>query len=90
MKRPNILLLYTDQQRHNALGFDGNKDIQALHLNRLAAKCVNLDHYFVQNSVCMPSGISGTRLRYARAPNSALAGPHGASWTDRERTSRRH
>ena len=37
MKRPNILLLYTDQQRWDALGANGNPDISTPNLDRLAA-----------------------------------------------------
>ena len=35
MRRPNILLLYTDQQRHDALGVNGNDDIQTPHLDAI-------------------------------------------------------
>lgn len=58
MKRPNILLIYTDQQRWDALGANGNPDIQTPNLDRLASQGTNFDHYFVQNPVCMPSRIS--------------------------------
>lgn len=58
MERPNILILYTDQQRHDALGANGNADIQTPHLDGLAAAGVNFDHCFVQNPVCMPSRAS--------------------------------
>lgn len=58
MRRPNILLLLTDQQRWDALGANGNRDIQTPHLDRLAAEGVNFDHCFVQNPVCMPSRAS--------------------------------
>lgn len=58
MRRPNILLLITDQQRWDALGANGNPDIQTPHLDRLAAQGVNFDHCFVQNPVCMPSRAS--------------------------------
>jgi arylsulfatase A-like enzyme len=58
MKRPNILLLYTDQQRWDALGANGNRDIITPHLDQLAAQGVNFDHHFVQNPVCMPSRAS--------------------------------
>ena len=58
MRRPNILLLYTDQQRWDALGINGNPDIQTPHLDQLAREGVNFDHYFVQNPVCMPSRLS--------------------------------
>ena len=56
--RPNILILYTDQQRWDAVGVNGNPDIQTPNLDRLATEGVNFDHYFVQNPVCMPSRVS--------------------------------
>ena len=58
MKRPNILILYTDQQRHDALGSNGNQEIQTPNLDHLAIEGVNFDHHFVQNPVCMPSRAS--------------------------------
>ncbi len=58
MRRPNILILYTDQQRWDALGANGNPEIHTPNLDRLAAQGVNFDHYFVQNPVCMPSRVS--------------------------------
>lgn len=56
--RPNILILYTDQQRWDALGVNGNREIKTPNLDRLAQQGVNFDRYFVQNPVCMPSRIS--------------------------------
>ena len=64
MERPNILMLYTDQQRHDALGVNGNADIQTPVLDRLAREGVNFDHCFVQNPVCMPSRASFLSGRY--------------------------
>ena len=58
MDRPNILLLYTDQQRWDALGVNGNDQIHTPNLDRLAAGGLNADHFFVQNPVCMPSRVS--------------------------------
>ena len=58
MQRPNILILYTDQQRWDGLGANGNPDIQTPHLDALATESTNFDHHFVQNPVCMPSRIS--------------------------------
>lgn len=58
MNRPNILLIYTDQQRWDALRANGNSEILTPNLDRLAAEGVNLSHYFVQNPICMPSRIS--------------------------------
>ncbi len=67
MRRPNILLLYTDQQRYDALGANGNADIHTPHLDRLVGEGINFDHYFVQNPVCMPSRLSFLSGRYPSA-----------------------
>ncbi|MCY4062422.1 MAG: sulfatase-like hydrolase/transferase [Chloroflexi bacterium] len=58
MKRPNILIIYTDQQRWNALGANGNGEIRTPNLDALAARGANFSRHFVQNPVCMPSRLS--------------------------------
>ncbi len=58
MRRPNILILHTDQQRWDALGVAGNPDIRTPNLDRLASQGTCFDHHFVQNPVCMPSRVS--------------------------------
>lgn len=57
-RRPNILILYTDQQRWDALGANGNQHIYTPNLDRLAQEGRNFDQCFVQNPVCMPSRAS--------------------------------
>jgi len=58
MRRPNILILHTDQQRWDALGANGNPHIRTPNLDRLAERGANFQAHFVQNPVCMPSRIS--------------------------------
>ena len=58
MQRPNVLILYTDQQRWDALGANGNSEIKTPNLDRLASEGANFQRYFVQNPVCMPSRVS--------------------------------
>ncbi len=58
MKRPNILILYTDQQRWDAIGAIGNEEIITPNLDKLAEQGVTFTHHFVQSPVCMPSRIS--------------------------------
>lgn len=58
MKRPNILILQTDQQRWDALGANGNAEVKTPNLDRLASEGVNFAHHFVQSPVCMPSRVS--------------------------------
>jgi arylsulfatase A-like enzyme len=58
LRRPNVLILTTDQQRWDALGANGNREIRTPNLDRLAAEGVNFPRHFVQNPVCMPSRAS--------------------------------
>jgi len=58
VRRPNILILYTDQQRWDALGANGNTHIQTPNLDQLAASGVCFNHCFVQHPLCMPSRVS--------------------------------
>jgi len=67
LNRPNILLLYTDQQRWDALGAAGNAEIKTPNLDRLAAGGLNFARFFVQNPVCMPSRVSMLTGRYPSA-----------------------
>ena len=68
MRRPNILILYTDQQRWDTLGANGNREILTPNLDALAKSGVNFSHHFVQNPVCMPSRISMLSGRYPSSP----------------------
>ncbi len=58
MRRPNILLLTTDQQRWDALAAAGNGDIRTPNLDALAGEGVSFSRFFVQCPVCMPSRMS--------------------------------
>ncbi|MBM4083813.1 MAG: hypothetical protein FJ272_03405, partial [Planctomycetes bacterium] len=58
MDRPNILILYTDQQRWDAVGCNGNAEIKTPNLDKMARGGLNFDRFFVQNPVCMPSRVS--------------------------------
>ena len=56
--RPNILVIYTDQQRGDALGADGNPAIQTPILDGIATSGTRFSNHFVQHPLCMPSRIS--------------------------------
>lgn len=58
MQRPNILLLYVDQMRWDAVGAIGNDEIITPNLDRLAAEGTTFTHHFVQHPLCMPSRAS--------------------------------
>lgn len=67
MPRPNILILYTDQQRADALGAAGNLGIHTPHLDRLARSGALFRQCHVQNPLCMPSRASFLTGRYPSA-----------------------
>lgn len=58
MNKPNILVIYTDQQRWDTIRANGNQTIITPNLDRLAKMGVNFDCCISQNPVCMPSRIS--------------------------------
>ncbi|CAN5862818.1 alkaline phosphatase family protein [soil metagenome] len=58
MKRPNILLIYTDQLRWDALCVNGNPDVKTPNIDRLVGEGVNFTRHFVQHPLCMPSRVS--------------------------------
>lgn len=54
-RRPNIVLITTDQQRFDTLGVNGNHRIQTPNIDALARSGVNFSNAYVQNTVCVPS-----------------------------------
>lgn len=77
--RPNILLLFTDELRFDALGCMGNRHLRTPHLDALAASGVRFTNAFTPTPVCIAarmSLISGHRSRLTRwTANSKLPGP---------------
>lgn len=55
MKRPNVVLIYTDQQRWDTLGAGGNALIHTPVLDGLAGQGALFKHCYVNCPVCMPS-----------------------------------
>ncbi|MGV8968378.1 MAG: sulfatase [Cellulomonas sp.] len=61
--RPDVLIVYTDQWRWDAIGVLGSP-VQTPVVDRLAADGIHFDHAFVQSPVCMPSRVSMLTGRY--------------------------
>lgn len=55
MRRPNLLFLFTDEQRRDTLGAYGNSLIQTPNLDRLAARSTVFERAYVTQPVCTPS-----------------------------------
>lgn len=76
--RPNILFVLTDQQRFDALGCAGNRQIQTPHLDELAADAAYYPVTYCPYPMCTPSRYSLWSGRYvhqtgAYANRSTLA-----------------
>ena len=54
-KRPNVVLIYTDQQRFDSIKANGNEYAITPHLDTLIQEGANFTNYYVNNPVCMPS-----------------------------------
>lgn len=63
-ERPNIVLVYTDDQAAWTLGAYGNEQAATPHLDRLAREGVRLTNAFVATPVCSPSRAEFMTSRY--------------------------
>jgi arylsulfatase A-like enzyme len=57
-KFPNVLLIMTDQQAWNAVGYSGNRMIKTPNLDRLAREGVNFSQAVTPCPVCVPARTS--------------------------------
>jgi len=55
---PNFLFILTDQQRYDALGAAGNKNMRTPNIDRLASDGVRFDNCYAAQAVCSPSRAS--------------------------------
>jgi len=65
--RPNILVIYADQMRADAMGCAGNPVIKTPHLNRMAGEGVRFTNAFVSYPLCCPFRASFLTGKYAHA-----------------------
>ncbi|MFC1761764.1 sulfatase-like hydrolase/transferase [Planctomycetota bacterium] len=54
-ERPNLVLIFTDDQRHDAVGYTGNTAIHTPNLDRLAQAGCWFGNCFVNTSICAVS-----------------------------------
>ncbi|MFC1735659.1 sulfatase-like hydrolase/transferase [Candidatus Hydrogenedentota bacterium] len=55
MKKPNLLFIFTDEQRADTLAAYGNTQIHMPNLNKLAAESTVFERTYVTQAVCTPS-----------------------------------
>ncbi|MCC5931423.1 MAG: sulfatase-like hydrolase/transferase [Cyclobacteriaceae bacterium] len=66
-QQPNIIFIYTDDQRFDALGANGNSVIQTPALDKLARKGIRFTNAHVVFSLCSPSRAALLTGRYGSA-----------------------
>ena len=54
-KRPNVLLLFSDQHNANALGCYGNSIVRTPNLDKLAARGTRFDRHYCVDGICVAS-----------------------------------
>lgn len=69
-RRPNILVLVTDDQRWDAMGCAGNSIVQTPEMDRLARQGTRFLHAFVTSSICAASRATIFTGQYERAHGS--------------------
>jgi N-acetylglucosamine-6-sulfatase len=57
-KQPNVVVIITDDQRSDALGFAGNPHLKTPNIDQLASEGVYFKNYFCTTSLCSPSRAS--------------------------------
>ncbi|MGV3587390.1 MAG: sulfatase [Adhaeribacter sp.] len=66
-RRPNVVVILTDDQRWDALSVNGNPHLKTPNIDKLAAEGVNFKNYFCTTSLCSPSRASILSGKYAHA-----------------------
>ena len=69
MKRPNIVIIKSDQHNARCLGASGHPQVKTPHLDELAATGVNFNNAFVQSPICSPSRMSYLTGQYVHNHN---------------------
>ncbi|HUU58608.1 MAG TPA: sulfatase-like hydrolase/transferase [Phycisphaerae bacterium] len=69
-RKPNIILVYTDQQRYDTLGVNGNPLIGTPNLDAFARQGVNFARGYVTTPICLPSRAALFTGRYNHANGS--------------------
>jgi len=65
-KKPNVLILFSDQHTKNIMGFEGHPDVITPHLDKLAKESVVFDRAYCPVGICAPSRSSMMSGMYPR------------------------
>ena len=79
MKKPNLLFIFTDQQRADTMSCYGNDQIETPAMNALADESFVFENAYVSQPVCSPSRAT-QRIAFASPaePGAVDAGSKGS------------
>ncbi len=63
-ERPNIVFIFVDDMGYGDLSCTGNKDVQTVNIDRLAANGVRFTQFYVNSPICSPSRVAITTGQY--------------------------
>ena len=83
MSKPNIVFIYSDQHRGDAVGCAGHPVIKTPHLDRLGSEGVVFSQCYTNGPICMPARATMMTGQYVREhgvwQNTVEADQHGPS-----------
>jgi len=62
--RPNIVFIFIDDMGYGDLSCTGNRDVETVNIDRLAAEGVRLTQFYVASPICSPSRVAVTTGQY--------------------------
>jgi len=65
-KKPNVLILFSDQHKKNVMGFEGHPDVITPNLDKFAEQSVVFDRAYCTTGICAPSRSSLMSGIYSR------------------------
>ena len=65
-KKPNVLILFSDQHNKKVMGFEGHPDVITPNLDKLAKEAVVFDRAYCTTGICAPSRSSLMSGLYSR------------------------
>ena len=54
-RKPNVIILFSDQHNKKVMGFEGHPDVLTPNLDRLAGEAVVFDRAYCTQGICVPS-----------------------------------
>lgn len=69
--RPNVLVIFADQMRSDAMGCAGNPIVKTPNLDRLAREGVIFDNAYTPDPICVPARAALTTGNYPHKSTGA-------------------